>query len=166
MTTADLCDRAGAAARVCPGPWRLYGGRRSVAGAIATVRTFKDAQPIRLRLAQPGEGRILVVDAGGSLDVAVLGDRMATLGLANGWAGVLVHGVVRDAEALRRLDFAVFALGTSPARATELFAEAQGRMLTIQNVMFTPGDFVAMDADGVVVVTTGMAQDTEMSGTE
>ena len=154
MNTADLCDSEGAGARICPGPWRSFGRCRRAAGRIVTVRTFEDAEPIRLRLAQPGEGRILVVDAGGSLDVAVLGDRMATLGWDNGWAGALIHGAVRDADALQRGDFAVFALGTSPACARGRFAADSADVVTLRGVPFKSGDFVAMDADGVVVVAS------------
>ena len=150
LSTADLCDQ-NPQARVCAAPWQSYGGRRAFSGRVATVRAFEDAGLIRQKLETPGQGCVLVVDAGGSLQRAVLGERMAVLGAGNGWAGVLIHGAVRDTEALADLDFGVFALGRVPARGA---GEGTGECdvaLHIAGVEIRPGECIALDADGVVV---------------
>ena len=154
MKTADLCDRLSADAHVCLAPMRSFGGRRAVAGRIATVRTFEDAARVRQQIALPGEGRILVVDAGGSLRAAVLGDNMARLGLHNGWAGVLLYGAVRDVDELAALDFAVFASGSVPARGANEGTGEVDTQVTFGGAVFRPGDFIAIDGDGVAVTAT------------
>ena len=151
--TADLCDRLGGQARVCHLPWRSYGGLQAVGAPLASVQAFEDAGPLRALLDTPGQGRILVADAGGGRRVAVLGERMARLGLANGWRGVIVHGAVRDVAALAGLDFAVLALGAVPRRAPPA-AQAGGRYgaLALGGVEIADGDWAALDADGLVFV--------------
>lgn len=151
--TADLCDRLGGQARVCHLPWRSYGGLQAVGAPLACVQAFEDAGPLRALLDTPGQGRILVADAGGGRRVAVLGERMARLGLANGWRGVIVHGAVRDVAALAGLDFAVLALGAVPRRAPPA-AQAGGRYgaLALGGVEIADGDWAALDADGLVFV--------------
>lgn len=151
--TADLCDRLGAQALVCHLPWRSYGGLQATRAPIACVQAFEDAGPLRALLDTPGRGRILLADAGGLLRAAVLGERMAQLGLVNGWRGVIVHGAVRDVTALAALDFAVLALGAVPQRAhAQATAETRHGALALGGVEVADGDWVALDADGVVFV--------------
>jgi regulator of ribonuclease activity A len=157
LSTADLCDQLGPSARVCLGDWRSYGGRAAFAGPVQTVQTFEDAGLIRQALDEPGRGRVLVVEAGGSLRVAVLGDRLAGLGLRNGWAGVLIHGAVRDTRALGALDFGVVALGRVPNRGAMTGAGSAGKPITLGGVNIEPGDFIAVDEDGVVVTLLAYA---------
>ena len=154
--TADLCDELGPAARVCLAPWRSHGGRHAVSGHVQTLRTFEDAALIRHTLGTPGKARVLVIDAGGSLKAAVLGDRMARIGMDNGWAGVLVYGAIHDVAILQGLDFGVFALGSVPARGGKAGTGEVGVDLTIGSASIRPGDFIAMDHDGVVV-TAGIS---------
>lgn len=156
LSTADLCDQMGPAAQVCLARWTSYGARDALAGKVQTLRTFEDAALIRQVLGGAGNGRVLVVDAGGSLRVAVLGDHMARIGLANGWAGVLIHGAVRDTSVLRTLDFGVFALGSVPVRGAKAATGEIGAALVIGGASIEPGDFIAMDPDGVVVTKEPM----------
>lgn len=153
--TADVCDRLGALARVCHLPLQSFGGRRALAAPIACVQSFEDAGPLRALLETPGQGRILVADGGGSRRVALLGERMAQLGLRNGWRGVVLHGAVRDAGALAQLDFAVLALGTVPQRgAGTAHGEALAR-LELAGLTLHAGDWAVLDADGLVFVRNG-----------
>ncbi len=150
--TADLCDRLGALAQVCHLPLHSYGGLRALAAPIACVHSFEDAQPLRALLETPGQGRILAVDGGGSRRVALLGERMAQLGLRNGWRGVIVHGAVRDVAALAQLDFAVLALGAVPQRATGAAQGVAQPQLDFAGLTLHRGDWAAFDADGLVFV--------------
>lgn len=152
QATADLCDRLGARARVCHAPWRSYGGRAAASGTIATLQCLDDAALLRAQLAEPGRGRILVVDGGASLRTAILGDRMAQLALDSGWAGLVIHGAVRDVARLRTMDIAVLALGHVPQRGGRTGAGRQGVALCFGEAVFRPGDFVGLDEDGVVVL--------------
>lgn len=152
--TADLCDRHGDAMQVCHAPLMSFGGKSWLAGRIATVETFEDAALIRHALEQPGEGRVLVVDGGGSRRVAVLGDKMAHLALHNGWTGVVIHGAVRDVEALGHMDIAVFALNAVPARGGSKGIGAADGCLRFGEATFVPGHFIYGDSDGLV--TSGL----------
>lgn len=150
--TADLCDRLGSKARVCELPLIAYGARREAAGTIACIKVGEDAAPVRRLLGQPGQGRILIVDGGGSRRVALLGERMARLGLENGWAGVIVHGAIRDVAALRAVEFAVFALCAVPRKAAGggVLQEEEGPV-NFGGVTFKPGESVHVDLDGLVI---------------
>lgn len=151
--SADLCDQLGSAAQLCQAAWQSYGGRASASGRIQTLRCYEDAGLLRQTLETAGGGRLLVVDAGASLRVAVLGDRMARIALDNGWAGLLVYGAVRDTEVLVSMDLAVFALGRTPLRGTGNGGGALGLALQLGGASLQPGDYLVMDPDGVVVAT-------------
>lgn len=125
-------------------------------GLLACMRTFEDAALLRELLERPGEGRILVVDGGGSTRVALLGEKMAQLGQRNGWAGVLIRGAVRDVEALQLIDFGVFAMAKVPARGGSSGVGEIDETLVFDGVRFSPGDILCVDADGVVIVPAAM----------
>ncbi len=150
--TADLCDRLGAQARVCQLPLQSYGGLRALAAPSACVQSFEDAGPLRALLQTPGQGRLLVVDGGGSRRVALLGERMARLGLANGWRGAIIDGAVRDAAALAQLDFAVLALGAVPQRAAGTGQGGAQAGIALGGLDVAAGDWALLDADGLVFV--------------
>ena len=159
VKTADLCDRFVAEAQACVADWRSYGGRSSLYGRVQTLRTFEDAALIRATLGTAGAGRVLVVEAGGSRKAAVLGDNMARLGMQNGWRGVLIHGAIRDVDTLRELDFGVHALGAVPVRGGKSGVGEVGVDISVGGATIHPGDFVAMDSDGVVVCAAVHADD-------
>ena len=152
FSTAELCDRFGSQVQVCRAPLESYGGRRVAWGTIDCMRCVEDAALLRTLLAQPGKGRILVVDGGGSTRAAILGDRMARLAMDQGWTGVIVHGAVRDVDTLRTLDLAVLALGHVPVRGGKTGLGEHGVDLRFGEASFVPGAFVCLDGDGVVVL--------------
>lgn len=156
--TSDLADRFPDRVQGFSSPFSHYGGRRAFHGPIETVRCLEDAGLIRSCLAEPGQGRVLVVDAGGSMRVAVLGDKMATLGLGNGWAGVVVNAAIRDCDALSRIDLGVLALGTVPIRASLEGAGERGVELFIAGIAIRPGSHLYADADGILISDDGLPQ--------
>lgn len=153
-STTDLCDELGSAAQVIELVLIDYGKRREFHGPASTVRTHENNVLVRQALEEPGNGRVLVVDAGGSRRCALLGDRLATLGATNGWAGIVLFGCVRDTAELASIEFGIKALGTTPRRSRK--DESHGhRDVTalLGGVSISPGDRVYADADGVVVVS-------------
>ena len=150
--TADLLDAHGDDAAVCETPLRPFGGVHSFSGEIATVRCFEDNVLVKRAVGGPGNGRVLVVDGGGSVRGALLGDSIAALALENGWAGVVINGCVRDAAALAGLPLGVAALGTHP-RASGKSGDGEVDVpVSFGGVTFTPGALVASDDDGLVVI--------------
>lgn len=152
FATPDLCD-AHPEVLVCELPWRPYGGRAWCRGPVVTVRCHEDNSRVRELLRSPGEGRVLVVDGGGSLRCALVGDLLGAAGVENGWAGVIVNGAVRDTPILATLPIAVFALGTHPRKSNQRGDGEVGVPVHFGGVTVTPGDYLYADGDGVVLAT-------------
>ena len=149
--TADLFDDQGDRVQVCDPLFRDYGGRSRFSGPVATVKCFEDNSLVKAALGEPGEGRVLVVDAGGSLRCAMLGDMLAASAVENGWSGVLMFGCVRDSVEIAGMNLGVKALGTNP-RKSEKRGEGQRDLpVSFAGVSFRPGDFVYCDEDGILV---------------
>lgn len=153
--TADVCDRLEGTVRTCAVQLRVYGARVPFAGEVDTVSCVEDNALVREALSRPGRGRVLVVDGAGSLRTALLGDVMARMAAENGWAGVVVNGAVRDVARLREIDFGVAALGSNPHRSGKTGAGTAGTPVSFGDVVFTPGDTVHVDEDGVALVPRG-----------
>ncbi|BBA95528.1 putative ribonuclease activity regulator protein [Actinacidiphila reveromycinica] len=151
-STADLCDAHEGTIGACTGQFTLYGGHRAFRGTVATVRCEDDNVLARQAMSEPGAGRVLVVDGGGSLRCALMGDQMAEVALANGWAGVVVNGAVRDTALLRRLPLGVAALGSNPLRSGKQGTGRRDGEVSFGGVTFRPGATVYVDEDGVVVL--------------
>ena len=150
--TADLVDEIGSDVRSCDIQFRQFGGRPEFAGPISTVRCFQDNALLKSVLSQPGAGGVLVIDGAGSLHTALVGDVIAELARSNGWAGLVVHGAVRDAAALRGIDIGIKALGTNPRKSTKTGAGERDVEISLGGVTFVPGEIAYSDDDGIVVV--------------
>jgi regulator of ribonuclease activity A len=150
--TADLVDEHGEALQSCDLQLRQFGGRRRFNGPIRTVACFQDNALVKQVLSEPGEGAVLVVDGGGSLHTALVGDLIAGLAQANGWAGLVVNGAVRDVEALGDLDLGIKALGSNPRKSAKRQRGQVDVPVSFGGVTFRPGEHLYSDEDGVVVV--------------
>ncbi|HSP01691.1 MAG TPA: ribonuclease E activity regulator RraA [Thioalkalivibrio sp.] len=152
--TADLCDTHGEAAQVCEITFGDYGGLTAFSGQIVTVRCFEDNVLVRKTLEGDGRGKVLVVDAGGSLRCAMMGDQLAQMALNNGWAGVLMFGCVRDVGVIVSLPIGLQALGTHPRKREKRGEGELNVPVSFGGVTFRPGERVFADEDGVVVLRT------------
>jgi regulator of ribonuclease activity A len=150
--TADLVDDIGPDVRSCDLQFRQFGGRPKFAGPITTVKCYEDNALLKSVLSEPGDGGVLVIDGGGSLHAALVGDIIAGLGVDNGWAGIIINGVVRDAATLHTLDIGVKALGTNPRKSTKSGDGQRDVTVEFGGVEFSPGEIVYCDDDGIVVV--------------
>jgi regulator of ribonuclease activity A len=150
--TADLVDEHGEALQSCDLQLRQFGGRRRFHGPLRTVACFEDNTLVRQVLSEPGDGAVLVVDGGGSLHTALVGDLIAGLAQANGWAGLVVHGAVRDTEALGGLAIGIKALGSNPRKSAKLATGQVDVPVHFGGVSFRPGEHLYSDEDGVVVL--------------
>jgi regulator of ribonuclease activity A len=151
-TTADLVDEHGDAVGSCDLQLRQYGAHRSFAGTVTTVRCHQDNALLKSMLSEPGEGRVLVVDGGGSVHTALMGDLIAQLAIDNGWAGAVIHGAVRDTATLAGMPLGIKALGSNPRKSTKTGAGERDVPVTFGGATFTPGDQLWSDEDGVVVL--------------
>jgi regulator of ribonuclease activity A len=151
FSTADLWDAHHGEIAVCDAQFCGFGRRVSFAGPCVTIRTPGDHRPLRALAITPGQGRVLVVESGSGLKVAIMGDRIATAAMENGWAGVVVFGAIRDSATIDGMDFGVKALGTTARRAeTEVGGEVDVT-LSVAGVKIAPGAWIYADGDAVIV---------------
>jgi regulator of ribonuclease activity A len=149
--TTDLLDADPEAYDVCELPLPQFGGVRRFSGRVRTVRCHEDNVLARRVLETPGHGQVLVLDGGGSTRTALLGDQVAGLAAANGWAGIIVNGCVRDVEALARVPLGIRALGLSPRRSGKAGTGVSDVPVQFGRATFRPGATVVSDDDGVIV---------------
>lgn len=151
FATADLWDANEGALQVAEPIFNDYGGKRSFWGPVRTLKCFEDNSLVRQALGYPGDGAVLVVDAGGSRRCAMLGDKLAELAVKNGWAGVVMYGLIRDSAVIEDMELGVKALGTLPIKSVK---RGEGQLdvpVTFAGVTFAPDNWLYADADGVVV---------------
>jgi regulator of ribonuclease activity A len=156
FSTCDLCDLhrddTSGALRVLPGLFRSFGAVSAFCGPVSTVRCFEDNSRVREAVNSPGEGRVLVVDGGESMRRALLGGNLAAAAAANGWAGVVINGAVRDVAELRASAVGIRALAVSPLATEKRGEGARDVAVQVQGCWVRPGDWLYADADGMVVL--------------
>lgn len=150
MKTADLIDEHAEALTLVHLPFRKFGAKPNFAGPIQTVKCFEDNSVVRAQLETAGNGRILVIDGGGSTRIALLGDMLAELAIKNGWAGLVINGAIRDSEDINKLGITVFALATSPVKSAKEGWGKAGHEIAFGGVKFKLGSWIYGDADGVL----------------
>lgn len=151
VVTADLYDELEESIQSLPLQLRSFGGRTAFDGPIRTVRCFEDNALVKATLATPGNGAVLVVDGGGSVSRALMGDMIAESAVANGWAGVVIHGAIRDQVAINGLDLGVKALGSNPRKSTKEGTGEVDVTLEFGGVIFRVGAHLYSDEDGILV---------------
>lgn len=135
---------------------RDYGGRRAFFGEISTVCALEDNSRVREAVHETGRGRVLLVDGGGSLRRAMLGDLLATKAVENGWSGVIVVGAIRDSAVMAELDLGVKALGTCPRKTERRGLGERDGVLSLGNLEVRPGQWLYADGDGVLIADTAL----------
>ncbi|HYD95447.1 MAG TPA: ribonuclease E activity regulator RraA [Noviherbaspirillum sp.] len=158
FATCDICDAnedklGNGTLAVLPPVFQKYGKRLSFCGQAATLKVFEDNVLVRSTLETPGNGRVLVVDGGGSLRCALVGGNLGVLAEKNGWAGIIVNGCIRDSEEINGCDIGVRALATHPQRSVRKGVGERELRVSIAGVAVNPGDWIYADADGVLVST-------------
>ena len=159
--TADLCDRFPDEVQVADPLLQDYGGRDIFGGPIVTLDVYEDDVLLRETLEQSGAGKVLVVDGGGSTRCALLGGQLAKLAHENGWAGVVVHGCIRNAVQVGEIAIGLKALSTVPRASRHLGRGELARPLHFASVTFRPGHYLYADADGIVVAPRDLLNESE-----
>jgi regulator of ribonuclease activity A len=151
IKTADLCDQFIDELEVCEPLFGDYGGELRFNGQIATIKCFEDNSLVREIVGEAGNGRVLVIDAGGSLRRAVVGDILGQKAADNGWSGIIVYGCIRDSAALCTLPIGVKALAAHPVKTDKRGEGQRDLAVRFGGVTFRPGDWLYADEDGIVV---------------
>lgn len=151
FTTADLHDQFGDKVQIALPVFNDYGKKRKFCGPISTLKVHEDNTLVRSALEEVGGGRVLVVDGGGSLHCALVGDMLAKLGVDNGWQGIIVYGCIRDSAILADMDIGVKALNTNPKKSLKKGVGDRDIPVEFANVEFRPGTYIYADEDGVLL---------------
>ncbi len=161
LLTTDLLDNnepliQNESLRIIAPMFQCYGGKTSFAGQAVTLKLFEDNSLVRTVLGETGSGKVLVIDGGGSLRCALLGDQLAELAVKNGWEGVVVYGCIRDSAAINALPLGVRALNTHPLKTVKKNVGERDVPVSFGGVTIKPGEWVCADEDGVIVSTTAL----------
>lgn len=152
--TTDLSDAHAADLQHCAPLFNDYGGVIAFNGPITTLKVFEDNVMVRAAVEKAGEGRVLVVDGGGSMNCALFGGNLASLAAQNGWSGVIINGCVRDRGELSAASVGVKALNHHPKRSARTGKGEADVVVTFAGVTFTPGTWLYADADGIILAKT------------
>jgi regulator of ribonuclease activity A len=156
FATTDLCDLhedkiANASLRIVAPGFIHLGLMRRFSGAAYTLKVFEDNSLVRIALDQPGEGRVLVVDGGGSLRCALVGGNLGVMAERNGWSGILVNGCVRDSDELAACNIGVRALAIHPQKSVKRNMGEREVTVAFPGALVRPGNMIYADADGILV---------------
>ena len=153
--TADLCDDFIDVLKVAtPIGFKDYGAKKNFNGEIVTVKCFEKNPLVKQMLSNDGTGKVLVVDGGGSLNCALLGDNLAAMGIENNWNGVVIFGCIRDSREISKMNIGVKALDTTPRKSIKIPEGEINIKVSFADIDFTPGHYIYCDEDGIVVTKT------------
>jgi len=151
VKTTDLCDEFPDAVIVAEPLFTHYGKRRRFHGPATTIKVHEDNVLVRTTLQEAGNGRVLIIDGGGSLRRALLGDILAGMAADNGWAGVIVNGCIRDSADIAAIEVGVMALATIPIKSNKRGDGETGASVSFAGITIRPGEFVYADEDGLIL---------------
>ncbi|EPM55877.1 ribonuclease activity regulator protein RraA [Pseudomonas syringae pv. actinidiae ICMP 19071] len=149
--TPDLCDAYPEQVQVVEPMLSNFGGRDSFGGQIVTLKCFEDNSLVKEQVELDGKGKVLVVDGGGSLRCALLGDMLAEKAAKNGWEGLVIYGCVRDVDMLAQTDLGVQALASYPKRSEKRGVGQLNLPVTFGGVTPRPGEYLYADNNGVII---------------
>ncbi len=155
--TPDLCDEYPELIQVVEPMFNNYGGRESFGGEIVTLKAFEDNSKVRELVATDGTGKVMVVDGGGSLRRAMLGDMLAEKAASNGWEGIIIYGCIRDVDVIMDTELGVQALATNPLKTDKKGLGEVNVEIKFGGVVFIPGHFIYADNNGVIVSSQALS---------
>ena len=153
FATPDICDQYPDIVSVVEPIFNSFGGRINFCGEIVTIKCFEDNSLVKENVAKPGKGKVMVVDGGGSLRRALMGDLVAADAVNNGWEGVIIYGCIRDVDPISEMDLGVKALDCIPVKTEKKGIGDLNIAVTFGGVTFNPGEFVYADNNGIVVAS-------------
>jgi regulator of RNase E activity RraA len=122
-------------------------------------RASTEPSPHRAAIDGIGAGEVLVIEARGEAEAAVLGDVLAARIKAAGGVAAVTDGRVRDLPGLQALDFPVFSTGVHASTfSNRHLGIAVDVPVSCGNVAVMPGDIVVGDGEGVAVIPLELAE--------
>ncbi|WDE11185.1 ribonuclease E activity regulator RraA [Thalassomonas haliotis] len=149
--TSELCNVYADLIDVVEPIFSNYGGRNSFGGKVVTVKSFENNGLIMQLLDSDGEGKVLVVDGGGSTRCALIDIEVARLAEKNGWEGIICYGSVRDVDAIEEVDIGIQGLVSIPVGAPDQVTGESDLAINFAGVTILPDDHVYVDNTGIVL---------------
>ena len=150
--TSDVSDKLHPDVQYLEPVYKSYGAKTSFSGHIVTIKCYEDNSLVEEVLKANGKESVLVIDAGGSMNCAMLGDKRAADAINNEWEGIIVHGLIRDSVAINGMEIGIRALGVCPLKSIKNGVGDSNLIVNFSGVTFTPGEYLYADEDGVIVV--------------
>lgn len=150
-STPELCDAYPESVSIAEPLFKSYGARQSFGGRIVTVKCFEDNSRVKELAAKEGRGKVMVVDGGGSLRKALLGDLIAGNARVNGWEGFIIFGCIRDVDVINEIDIGVKALDSIPLKTERKGLGENNIPVSFAGVTFNPGEYAYSDPTGIIV---------------
>ncbi|KVI10289.1 putative 4-hydroxy-4-methyl-2-oxoglutarate aldolase 3 [Cynara cardunculus var. scolymus] len=162
FATAEVCDAhashlAVGDLRALEPVFKIYGQCRAFSGPIVTLKVFEDNVLVREYLETRGDGRVLVIDGGGSMRCALVGGNLGQLALNNGWAGIVVNGCIRDVDEINDCDIGVRALASHPQKSYKRGVGEKNVPVHIGGTIIHDGEWLYADSDGILVSKTELS---------
>jgi regulator of ribonuclease activity A len=158
ISTPDLCDqyenKPEVGLRVLDALFNNYGAIKQFSGEIVTIKCFEDNSVVKKLVDEPGEGRVIVMDGGGSLRRAILGDMLAANAAKNGWSGLLINGCIRDCEEIAAINLGVKALNTHPMKTEKRGLGDLNVPVSFAGHTIYPGEYLYADNNGILIANT------------
>lgn len=151
FSTPDLCDTHPGQVRVMEPLFKSYGQKPRFYGEVVTVKCLEDNSRVKELAETDGHGKVMVVDGGGSLRKALLGDLIAAKAVENGWEGFVIFGCVRDVDMLAHMVIGVKALNSIPLK-TERKGEGEVNIpISFAGQNIQPGQYIYSDETGIIL---------------
>ncbi|MFT5571147.1 MAG: regulator of ribonuclease activity A [Cryomorphaceae bacterium] len=157
LSTPDLCDQFEGQIRVLDPIFTNYGGVDSFCGQVVTIKCFEDNSVVKKLVSTPGEGRVIVMDGGGSLRRAILGDMLAENAANNGWAGLIINGCIRDCDEIANISLGLKALNIHPMKTQKRGLGDLDVAITFAGQTILPGNWIYSDNNGIIVADGKLA---------
>jgi len=151
LPTPDLCDKYEGEVQAISLQFQHFGLLNSFFGQVVTVKCFEDNSKVKELLNSPGQGKVLLVDGGGSMSRALMGDMLAEAAIENGWSGIVIAGCIRDVQVINQLAIGVKALGIHPMKTEKLGVGEVDVPVVLGHLEIFPGQYLYADLNGVIV---------------
>lgn len=151
VSTPDLSDNYPDNTRVLDSIFKNYGGKKAFGGEIVTVKCFEDNSLVKEQASNNGLGKVMVVDGGGSLRKALLGDMIAKSAVKNNWEGLVIFGCIRDIDLISELPLGVKALNVVPIKTEKRGIGELNVTVTFAGQSIKPGEYLYADNNGILI---------------
>jgi len=156
LPTAEICDTnathlTSGDLRILHPVFQIFGQSRTFSGPVVTVKVFEDNVLVRELLETKGEGRVLVVDGGGSMRCALVGGNLVQLAQNMGWSGIVVNGCIRDIDEINLCQVGVRALASHPLRSNKKGTGEKHVAVYVGGTFIRDGEWIYADNDGIIV---------------